>query len=120
MGVMYCDCNHYTIIIICTALPPDHELVLTPPNEVQAHCSHVNWRNSPNVSCEDISGYDVRLYNPDTKEEVIRRVDTRGTFHNFPPLDKNLTRQRSTTVQVHKCSYGNQSIKDHQIAYFAL
>ena len=81
--------------------------ILTPPNEVQSHCSHVTWRNSPDVSCEDISGYDVRLFNPDTKEEVVRRVDARGTFHNFLLLDKDLIEQKSTTVQVYMCSYGN-------------
>ena len=75
-------------------------LVLTPPSEVRAHCSHVNWRNSPDVSCEDISSYDVRLFNPDTGTEVIRRADARGTFHDFLQLDKNLTEQKSTTVQV--------------------
>ena len=73
---------------------------MTPPSEVEAHCSHVNWRNSPNVSCEDISGYDVRLFNPDAGMEMIRRVDARGTFHNFLQLDKDLTEQKSTTVQV--------------------
>ena len=48
----------------------------------------------------------MRLFNPDTKEEVVRRVDARGTFHNFLLLDKDLIEQKSTTVQVYKCSYG--------------
>ena len=72
---------------------------MTPP-EIEPHCSHVNWLNSPNISCEDISGYDVRLYNSDTNEEVVRRVDARGTFHNFLLSDEDLTGQKSTTVQV--------------------
>ena len=86
--------SHHSIY--SSALPS----ILTPPSEVRAHCSHVNWRNSPDISCEDISGYDVRLFNPDTGTEVIRRVDARGTFHDFLQLDKDLTEQKSTTVQV--------------------
>lgn len=48
----------------------------------------------------DITGYDVRLLNPETGIEVIRHVDARGTFHNFLLLDKELVEQKSTTVQV--------------------
>ena len=73
---------------------------MTPPSEIEAHCSHVNWRNSPDVSCEDITGYDVRLFNPDRGVEVTRRVDARATFHNFLLLDKELVEHKSTTVQV--------------------
>ena len=73
---------------------------LPPPSEVQVYCSLVIWRNSPNISYEKINGYDVRLFNPDTAEEVIRQVDDRGTFHNFLLSDKALTEQKSTTVQV--------------------
>lgn len=82
---------------IYAALPP----VLTPPSEVQSHCTHVNWRNSPDVSCGDIIGYDVRLFDPDTGEEVIRREDARGTFHNFLLLDEDLVEKASTMVQVY-------------------
>ena len=73
---------------------------LTPPSEIEAHCSHVNWRNSPDVSCGDITGYDMRLFNPDTGVEVTRRVDARGTFHNFLLLERELAEHKSTTVQV--------------------
>ena len=88
----------YICLLNYVALPP---LTLPPPSEVQAHCSHVNWRNSPDVSCEKINGYDVRLFNPDTGEVVERRVDARATFHNFLQSDKDLTEQKSTTIQVH-------------------
>ena len=50
--------------------------------------------------CEHISGYVVRLFNPDTNENVERRVDALGTFHNFLPSDKDLLEKQSTTVQV--------------------
>ena len=100
--------GYYLHLKPCTDLPS--EPVLIPPSEVESHCSLVTWRNSPDVSCEDISGYDVRLFNPDTKEEVARRVDARGTFHNFLLLDKDLTEQKSTTVQVYKCSYDNYGV----------
>ena len=83
----------------CTDLLP--EPVLTPPSEVESHCSLVTWRNSADVSCEDISGYDIWLFNPDTGEEAVRHVDARGTFYNFLLLDKDLTELKSTTVQVY-------------------
>ena len=80
----------------CAALLP----ALTPPSEIEAHCSHVNWRNSPEVSYGDIIGYDVRLFNPDTGIEMTRRVDARGTFHNFLLLEREFVEHKSTTVQV--------------------
>ena len=81
------------------AVPPTSGPDLTPP-DVESHCSHVNWLNSPNVSCGDISGYVLRLFNPDTNETVERQVGTRGTFHNFLPSDKDLLGKKSTAVQV--------------------
>ena len=82
--------------LLCTAPPP----VLSPPKEVRGHCSHVNWRNSPDVSCNDIIGYDVMLSNPETGVKLTRRVDALGTFHNFLSSDRILTLQASTAVQV--------------------
>ena len=91
--------RNLTIINNSAAVPPTSGPMLPPP-EIEPHCTHVNWRNSPNVSCGDISAYDVRLFNPDTNETVERRVNTRGTFHNFLESDKDLLEKKSTTVQV--------------------
>ena len=74
---------------------------LSPPYEVQGYCSHINWRNSPNVSCEDISGYDVRLFNPNSGLDVTRRVGVHGTFYSLLAIDKAL-KNDSTTFQVYK------------------
>ena len=82
--------------MVCADPPP----ILSPPEEVHGHCSHVTWRNSPDVSCNDIIGYDVMLSNPETGVIVTRRVDALGTFHNFLSSDKNVTVQASSTVQV--------------------
>lgn len=75
---------------------------LSPPLEVQGYCSHINWRNPPDTSCKDISGYDMRLYNPDTGLDVTRRVDIQGTFYNLLAIDEPL-KNYSTIVQV--CNY---------------
>ena len=69
------------------AVPPTSGPDLTPP-DVESHCSHVNWLNSPSVSCGDISGYVLRLFNPDTNETVERRVGTREHFTTFCPQTK--------------------------------
>ena len=70
---------------------------MTPPSEIEAHCSHINWRNSPDISC---TGYDVRLFNPDAEIKVTRCVDAQGTFHNFLLLERGLAEHKLTTVQV--------------------
>ena len=58
------------------------------PPEVQGLCSVVVW-NSPEVSCEDISGYDVRLYSPrSVYQNVTRRVVANGTYYIIKDEDK--------------------------------
>ena len=74
---------------------------LSAPYEVQGYCSHINWRNSPNISCDDISGYDVRLYNPNFGLNVTRRVDAHGTFYNLLAIDEAL-KNDATLFQVCK------------------
>ena len=70
------------------------------PVEVQAFCSHVVWRNSPNISCDIINGYDVRLVNPTTNQSVIRRVDASSTFYHLHQIDDAPLKTDSTNVQV--------------------
>ena len=64
-------------------------------------CSVVIWRNAPNISYEDISGYDVRLINQDTRQEVIRRLDASATFYSFDEVADESFRNESTAVQVY-------------------
>ena len=65
--------------------------MITPPPapEVQALCSVVVWYN-PEISCEDINGYDVRLYNPQLagQQNVTRHVDAKGTFYIINDEDR--------------------------------
>ena len=61
-------------------------------------------------------GYDVRLFNSDTKVEIVRRVDATGTYYIFLPSDKALTEHKLTTVQVCKCSYGSSGIIYHNLS----
>ena len=75
-----------------TAPPPS-------PVHVQAFCSHVVWRNFPNVSCDIISGYDVRLVNPAINQNVTRHVDALATFYSLHSLDDSPLKRESATVQ---------------------
>ena len=72
---------------------------LSAPSVVEGYCSHVYWRNSPDVLCKDVRGYDVRLFNPDTGAEVVRRVDSHGTFYSLQAADEAL-KSESTLFQV--------------------
>ena len=74
-------------------------LVLAPSPEVQGLCSIVVWY-SPEVSCEGIIGYNVRLYNPQSPHQnVTRRVGANGTFYIIKDEDK-LAGSDETYVQV--------------------
>ena len=75
-------------------------LRLPPPPEVQGLCSYVVWY-SPAVSCGVITGYDVRLYSPQSgQQNVTRRVGANGTFYIIKDED-NLAGSGETYVQVH-------------------
>ena len=52
-----------------------------PPLGVQGLCSTVVWY-SPEVPCEDIHGYEVRLFHPHLAHlNVTSRVGANGTFY---------------------------------------
>ena len=66
---------------------------------MQALCSVVVWY-SPEVSCDGISGYDVRLYHPQSAQQsVTRRVGANGTFYIVKDEDR-LVNDHDTQVQV--------------------
>jgi hypothetical protein len=60
------------------------------------------WRNAPNISYEDITGYEIKLINSTTDiEEIIFSDDlnTSATFYSFDWLNETLKKE-STLVQV--------------------
>lgn len=77
----------------------NNSLELSPLGEVHGFCSHINWRNNPGVSCGDIMGYQVKLINPSTRKDVIRKVDNLGTFYALVKDDEEY-KQVDTEVQV--------------------
>ena len=70
------------------------------PVDVQSFCSHVIWRNPPNTSFDDITGYDIRLADPDTNQVIIRRVDSSGTFYSLRQMDDAFLKKETTVIQV--------------------
>lgn len=72
------------------------------PVDVQSFCSHIVWRNPPNTSYyfDHITGYDVKLADSETKQEVIRRVDSSGTFYSLRQMDDAFLKKDTTVIQV--------------------
>ena len=67
----------------------------------------MTWHNAPNISYDDITGYDIRLINLATNEEVIRHLDASSTFYVFDHEGETL-KHESTIVQVcytAECTY---------------
>lgn len=70
------------------------------PVDVQSFCSHVVWRNPPNTSFDQITGYDVRLSDPESNEQVTRQVDSSGTFYSLQQMDDAFLKKDTTVIQV--------------------
>ena len=85
-----------TIIVFFISLAPPPS-----PPEVKGLCSNVVWY-SPAVSCEGISGYDVRLYSPQSlRKNLTRRIGANGTFYIIEDEDKlAMIGSEDTRVQV--------------------
>ena len=47
----------------------------------------VVWSN-PQLPCDDIIGYEVRLYDPGSGQEVIRSIDSYSTYYVIKGEDK--------------------------------
>jgi hypothetical protein len=58
------------------------------------------WRNPPNTSFDQITGYDVKLADPETHEEATRRVDSSGTFYSLQQMDDAFLKKDTTVIQV--------------------
>ena len=77
-----------------TILPPQ------PPVDIHSSCDLVIWRNAPNISYEDITGYRIQLINSDIEEVIISDyLDASATFYNIDELNETL-KSESTFVQV--------------------
>ena len=60
------------------------------------------------MSCEDILGYDVRLYHPESKHQnLTRHIEMDKTFHKISDEDKGADINHETHVQV--CSSKSHS-----------
>ena len=75
MHTIYRQCSH------------EWQTFILGPPQVQAFCSVVVWGN-PQLPCDDIIGYEVRLYDPDSGQEVHRSVDNYSTYYVTNDEDK--------------------------------
>ena len=57
------------------------------------------WSN-PQLPCDDITGYEVRLYNPDSGKEVSRSVDSYSTYYTIKDKDRLQVELENAYVQV--------------------
>ena len=46
------------------------------------------WRNAPNISCEDITGYEIQFINSATNENVTESLNASATFYNLENLNE--------------------------------
>ena len=85
---------------------PSAPLNLPVPEVKALSCSVVLWESGlsdsdSSVSCEDIVGYDVRLYHPESEHRnVTRRVEADRTYYLIDDDDKLANINYETLVQV--------------------
>ena len=70
-----------------------------PPVDIQSSCDLVTWHNAPNISYDDIIGYEIRLVNSAKTKEVVKRLDASATFYSLDELSEPL-KSELTSVQV--------------------
>jgi hypothetical protein len=80
----------------------------------------VAWRNAPNISYEDIIGYEIQFINSATNENVIEFLDASASFYNLDNLNeafksdltyvqvgnKNITSYSTLVSDIHTASSG--------------
>ena len=82
----------YLILAVLTTIRPQ-----LPSPEVQALCTVVVWYR-PQLPCGSISGYNVRLFNPQmTRQSTVRYVGSNGTFYIIKDEDRQ---DRVDTIHV--------------------
>ena len=72
---------------------------LPPPVDIQTSHDLVVWRNAPNISYEDITGYQIQFINSATNENVTESLDASATFYNLDYLNETF-KSDLTYVQV--------------------
>ena len=104
-------CDYYVIII--TKLPHHHyyiAVLVPPPSEVQALCSVVVWESPDALHCNNLIGFDVRLFgSPQLQQNLTRRVRSNRTYYVISDED-NLANSYETYVQVLLTYYSNPNI----------
>ena len=83
----------FNIISTFIELPPA-------PVDIQTFCDLVVWRNAPNISYGDITGYEIKLINLATNEEVNISLDASATFYSLNELEDEILKHESTLMQV--------------------
>lgn len=66
---------------------------------IQSFCSVVVWSNAQ-LPCEDVMGYEVRLYNPDSGQVVQNQVGGLSTHYIITDQDKIQVDLEEAYVQV--------------------
>ena len=85
-----------TLTVPPTILPP------LPSLKVQALCTVVVWYR-PELPCETITGYNVRLFNLQlTHQSIVRHVGTNSTFYIIKDEDR-LDTVDTIHIQVGSC-----------------
>lgn len=74
-------------------------LPLPPPDDIQTSLDLVVWRNAPNISCDDITGYEIQFINSATNENVTESLNASATFYNLENLNETF-KSGLTYVQV--------------------
>ena len=82
-----------TISIKSIELPPA-------PVDIQTFCSLIIWRNADNITYEDITGYEIKLINMATNEEVNISLDASATFYSLDKLEDETLKHEATMIQV--------------------
>lgn len=72
--------------------------------DVESFCSVVVW-SSPQFPCDDIMGYEVRLYNPNSGQAVEHQVGGFSTHYIITNEDKIQVDIEEAYVQVRIMSY---------------
>ena len=95
-------------------------VLVPPPSEVQALCSVVVWESPDALHCNNLIGFDVRLFgSPQLQQNLTRRVRSNRTYYVISDED-NLANSYETYVQV-LLTYSNPNIiyiQYHGINYY--
>ena len=70
------------------------------PVDIQTSCDLVVWRNAPNITYEDITGYEIKLINLATNEEANISLDVSATFYSLDELEDEIFKHELTLIQV--------------------